>query len=297
MRKLSLLFLTACLAALPLRSAEQPARESAVAGFIEQVNAHFPAWDQDKNGQLSLAELDAAGGSAKIVGGEAAAVAALKRALNNTKLPAPVLTLENIVKLSKAPPPLEGPNFPKMYAEGLAKIGKANRAVFVSEVPQMAALHQGRLGDCFCLAPLGAMLHRDPKQVADMFELQPGGKCSVKLGKKTVTVEMPTDTELAMSASARSDGIWVNLYEKAAGVARNESRPEKDRTDSPIDALAHGGSAGTMLALITGHANRQLQLQIFQRRQADPRSQSREIAEYSPRTVRSERRYGKRKNA
>lgn len=48
-------------------------------------------------------------------------------------------------------------------------------------------------------------------------------------------------------------GIWVNMYEKALGQMRNEERPPAERVGSPIDALARGGSAGTMLAYITGH--------------------------------------------
>jgi hypothetical protein len=97
------------------------------------------------------------------------------------------------------------------------------------------------------------MLHRDPKQVAAMFHIQPDNTCQVTLGKQTVAIELPTDAELALSSSNRQDGIWVNLYEKALGVARNAAKPEAERSGEPIDALAHGGSAGTMLALITGH--------------------------------------------
>ncbi|HLX63201.1 MAG TPA: C2 family cysteine protease [Planctomycetota bacterium] len=247
------LFLPAAFLVCQLLAAESPRDNTAA--FIDQVTEHFKAWDQDGNGKLSMSELNAAAGNPKTEGAEAAAVAALKRA-QNPKLPAVELTLENIVKLAKTPPAAaEGPNFPKMYGEGLSKVGRANRVLFASEIPQLSSLHQGRLGDCFCLAPLGAMLHRDPKQVQAMFhELPDGsGKCELVLGKRTVTVEMPTDTELALSSAARRDGIWVNLYEKAVGQVRNDSKPEKDRTAEPLDAVARGGSAGTILALITGH--------------------------------------------
>ena len=231
-----------------------PLAETPTTAFIAQVSDHFKNWDLDGNGQLSVNELDAIAVNPKITGKEAAAIASLKRASNSTKVPVPVMTLDNIVKLSKTPPPaLEGPNFPRMYSEGLTKITKANRTVFVAGVPQLAGIHQGRLGDCFCLAPLGAMLHRDPQQVVGMFHVLPDNMCEVKLGKQTVTISMPTDAELAMSSSNKQDGVWVNLYEKALGVARNDAKPEKERVGVPIDALAHGGSAGTVLAQITGH--------------------------------------------
>jgi hypothetical protein len=47
--------------------------------------------------------------------------------------------------------------------------------------------------------------------------------------------------------------MWINLYEKAVGEARNAEKPLELRTHSPIDAMARGGSAGTMLSFITGH--------------------------------------------
>src|SRR5204863_376373 len=62
-----------------------------------------------------------------------------------------------------------------------------------------------------------------------------------------------TDAEIAMTSSNESDGLWVNVYEKAAGQARNDLKPDGERLGSAIDALAKGGSAGTMLAFITGH--------------------------------------------
>ncbi|MEI6236679.1 MAG: C2 family cysteine protease [Planctomycetota bacterium] len=254
MRLNVLVFVISVCCLTQLQSAETPASEAAVAGFLEQVKDHFADWDKDKSGGLSVAELDQFANNSKTVGNEAAAIAALKRSQNNKKVPAPVLTQETIVALAKVPPPaLEGPNFPKMYSEGLSKIKKARRDLFVSELPHMSSLYQGRLGDCFCLAPLGAMLHRNPKQVMEMFKLQPDGSCDVVLGNKTVHVATPTDTELAMSASARQDGIWVNVYEKAMGMLRNEAKPESERTGSPLDAVARGGSAGTVLAQITGH--------------------------------------------
>lgn len=243
------------------------------AAFLDQLNEHFKTWDADSNGKLSLKELDAAACNAKTVGAEAAAIAALKRVLNNPKLTPPELTLENVTKLSKEPP-TEGPNFPRMYAEGVQRVSRANRVIFSSSTPQLASLHQGKLGDCFCLAPLGAMLHRDPKQVTDMFHVHPDGKCTVVLGKKTVTIDLPTDVELAMSSSARQEGIWINLYEKAIGVVRNESRPEKDQTGSPLDTIAKGGSAGMVLGLITGHRTTGFRFKFFQE---DTHSESEKI--------------------
>jgi hypothetical protein len=109
------------------------------------------------------------------------------------------------------------------------------------------------MGNCFSLAPLGAMLHRDPAQVRAMFRENADGTFDVKLGAKMVRVAAPTEAEIALSSSNEASGLWSNVYEKAAGSARNELRPEKERVTTPLDAIARGGSAGTMLAFLTGN--------------------------------------------
>jgi hypothetical protein len=218
--------------------------------FVSVVQKNFARWDLNHDGVLSPNELDAAVADAQTTNENAAAVAALKRASRVTKTPLPPLTLENIASLTAD----RHPDFARMFREGLKRIGGAtNRVLFADGLPKLETIHQGELGNCFCLAPLGALVHRDPAQVAEMFSALTNGDFSVRLGKKTVEIAPPTDAEIAMTSSNERDGIWVNIYEKAVGTARNEDRPPAERADSPLDALARGGSAGTMLAYITGH--------------------------------------------
>lgn len=221
--------------------------------FVEQVETHFAAWDGDGNGELSAAEIDAAVADPQVRGPAAAAVAALKRASRNRRFQLPPLTLPNIKHLAAATPAADRPDLPGTYASGLARIEQANHCLFASGKPRLDTIHQGKLGNCFCLAPLGAVLHRDADRVVKMFHRQADGTFRVTLGERTVTVAAPTDAELAQTASNEQDGMWVNLYEKAVGIARLQDKPADGRQGSPIDALARGGSAGTMLAYITGH--------------------------------------------
>jgi hypothetical protein len=227
-------------------------QEVQAAAFLAALSSHFDAWDASKDGLLQTSELAAAISNAAVVGDEAAAVAAVKRASRSKGFTMP-LTLENLKKLTLAAPAKDQPNLGDMFEGGRKKIAAADKQLFPQGTPRLEALHQGKLGDCFCLAPLGAMLRRDPTQVEAMFKLQPDGSCDVRLGKNIIRVTMPTDAEIAMSSSTEASGIWSNAYEKAAGMARNAERPEKDRVDLPTDAIARGGSAGTMLAFITGH--------------------------------------------
>jgi hypothetical protein len=140
-----------------------------------------------------------------------------------------------------------------MYAGGVKRIGAATSDLFVSGQPRLETIHQGRLGNCYCLAPLGAVVYRSPERVAQMFHRQRDGTYEVVLGDRKVRIAPPTDAEIAQTAGNEQDGMWVNLYEKAVGAARNLDRPAAERHGSPIDAMARGGSAGTMLSYITGH--------------------------------------------
>ena len=111
------------------------------------------------------------------------------------------------------------------------------------------------MGDCFCLAPLGAMVHRDPHEVASLFAVEPDGHVLVQFGGGTVRVAPPTDAEfaLAMLAANTRESLWVNLYEKAIGEVSNFSSSSGKRADLAIDAIAKGGDGGAIMSYLTGH--------------------------------------------
>ena len=226
--------------------------------FLEQVAAHFSAWDADHSGVLSNAEIDRLVVNPKIAGAEAAAVGALKRVARGSRtMPAIAdLTAERIKTLVAEAPKKGQPNLPLMFEFGRKRIALTNRTLFgeaEGSQPRLDTIRQGKLGNCFCLAPLGALVQGRPAVVASMFKPQPDGSYDVQLGQQSVRVQPPTDAELAFIASNESAGLWVNLYEKAVGQTRNELKPEAERSASAVEALARGGSAGTMLAFITGH--------------------------------------------
>ena len=226
--------------------------------FLAVVSARFATWDADRNGELSAAELDTLVIDPKITGPDAAAVGALRRAARGSRtMPAVTsLTLDHIREVAAAEPQKGQVNLPAMFAFGVKRIASTSRTLFGEAEggqPRLETIHQGKLGNCFCLAPLGALVHARPQVVASMFKTQPDGSCDVVLGKQTVRVAPPTDSELAFIASNEQHGLWVNLYEKAVAQARNEMKPEAERSAAAIEVLARGGSAGTMLAFITGH--------------------------------------------
>lgn len=252
--RLNTFLLAVCAVPTAALTTDSPAKDP----FLAEVEANFAVWDADKSGDLSITELDTLVIDPAKTGAEAAAIGALKRAARGSKrTPAFAnLTLERIRTAAATKPEKGEWDLPAMFSFGFKRIGTTNRSLFGDEpgaLPQIDTIHQGKLGNCFCLAPLGALVHGRPQVVAQMFQPQPDGAYHVALGKQTIRVAPPTDAELAFIASNESSGLWVNLYEKAVATARNEEKPEAERSASAIEVLARGGSAGTMLAFITGN--------------------------------------------
>jgi hypothetical protein len=127
--------------------------------FLSVIDANFAAWDADKNGTLDGAELDRLVGDGNVKGAKAAAVAAMKRAMRSKKYECPPWTLETLKKHNVPPRGPDGkalpPDLGSLYRNSFERITKANRTLFENP-PKLDSIHQGRLGDCFCLAPLGA---------------------------------------------------------------------------------------------------------------------------------------------
>ena len=250
MKRLPLVFILMLSASLP--AAEAPT-------FLEIVTTHFERWDRDRDGVLTVAELDTLVADPLNKGDEASAIAVLKRASRSTRIKIPRLTQSLVKEAVGAPPSATRLDFVKMFKEGQAALLSARkRELFPDGAPRLDTIHQGRLGNCFCLAPLGAMVHRDPQQVVRLFAKEADGSYRVALGKRNVHITSPTDAELAMTSSNEGAGLWVNSYEKAVGTALNEAKPVEQRAGSPTDVLAKGGSAGTILELITGHPIRRI---------------------------------------
>jgi hypothetical protein len=231
------------------------AQEKTVDQFMAAISSRFYAWDLDHNQTLSMDELDAAIKDPANTGRPAAALAALKRASLSTDYSLPPLTFSAIRWLAGRKPDKRQPNLLRLYLDSLRRINSlANGQLFASSLPRLEMIHQGHLGDCFCLAPIGAMVHRDPQEVASMFSVEDQNHCVVKIGAEPVTVTLPTDAERAIGRMANShDGLWVALYEKAISQLHNDRQSPDQQSDSSIDAIAGGGSSGKIISELTGH--------------------------------------------
>src|SRR5262249_44922640 len=155
--------------------------------------------------------------------------------------PAPVLNLDFLA----APQEAGKKSLDAKFAAALDRIAKADRKLFAPEGPRLDTIHQGGMGDCFALAPLGALMNRDPKVVTKMMTQLSDGKVKVAFADRTVEVQPLTDGEFAMGGgSAEGTGCWVRVYEKALGQYFRDQKGPAAGQALASDAIAHGGQAG-----------------------------------------------------
>jgi hypothetical protein len=234
--------------------------ESAPRGsdFFEEVAARFDRWDADHDGRLSKTELLRLVDNPAIKGREAAALAALVRVARGDKgfkAPADV-DREYVVGLASgwAKHPPNKPPLADWYLDGLLRLAGTNRTLFGTGQLSLHAFHQGTLGDCFVVAPLGAAVARDPAAVRRMIQARPDGSYRVTFGNGTaIDVPALTDTELILSSTSAGHGLWINVFEKAYAIYRNRQVPNGNQSPSVLETISHGGPPARTIEAITGH--------------------------------------------
>lgn len=268
MRPLALFLAAVLLAsagrATPQSPAEPPAPKSKVAPakvtFRSVVEGQFAKWDKNHDGKLSALEVDAAVRDHAVTGPAAAAAAAIHAHLRKPKSPEFVTRGELLAEFKGAEsnrPDVELPttNFESLFATYNAKIAAVGKRVFDrSDAPALDGMHQGRLGDCFVVSTLGAVVARHPQAVRKLFREHADGAVDVALpgAHKTVPVPRVTEAEVALGSTAGDQGLWLNVFEKAYGEYLMETAAKKpDPKVLPLDVIATGGSAKRLLQALT----------------------------------------------
>jgi YD repeat-containing protein len=103
-------------------------------------------------------------------------------------------------------------------------LNKANSKLYASdnavESIKPDAIKQGEIGDCYFLASLASVAQKDPDSIKDMIRPNKDGTYTVTFpGDKDnpVTVNAPTEAEIALYAQGNQYGIWPAVIEKAFG--------------------------------------------------------------------------------
>jgi hypothetical protein len=255
------IFLTGSALAQPPKRPEAP-RFSAV------VAERFDAWDKDHNAVLSPEEIDRLVVNPSIRGKDAAALAAMKLVVRSNKIKPPELTRDFLEHHAEDPAgePIETPadakaaarppaSLQKRFESAYRRINGAKRELFADETPDIDHCHQGPLGDCFVVAGIGALAHRDSASIRKMITPRDDGSFKVEFPDgRGVTIEPLTDAEYALTSTTGDEGYWLSVLEKAYGALRNGARPSSKQTEETTDAIARGGSLATTLQALTGHA-------------------------------------------
>ncbi len=225
----------------------------ATPAMLTEVAIHFNAWDLNHDGTLAVTEIETSVASPQFKGPAAAAIASLRRAVRTPEHRLPPLTLQAIQALLPRPKDrADLPDLEQMFQSALTKITAGTPDLLDVSKLTLDCLEQGKLGDCFCLAPMGAMLNRSPQEVARLFSPPDSGCVTVTLGgRRSFKVTLPTDAERALMASTDGSGVWANCYEKAVGQLKRKAGDTEHPTE--LSVVTRGGSAGTMLAILTGH--------------------------------------------
>ncbi len=241
-------------------------KQSTVTPFPQVVLRNFENWDADRSGDLSQIEVDKAVLDSRFHGEDAAALAALHGWLavetDAVKLDKSWFQNYKSVKLTipKGTPALQAKEQRRAFAKtpgslessyrtGLRRITKKGAtSLYEATGPELNDIKQGALGDCFMLAPLGAMVHRNPKSIEGMIRPQDGGYTVHFSDGKEVHVAALTDAELAMGGSSTAEGLWIRVMEKAYGNRKIDEGDVKIARDG-----MNGGSSATAGLAFTGH--------------------------------------------
>jgi hypothetical protein len=243
-------------AAEPIRVVEGLAR----AAFAAQVEAHFAEWDRDQDGWLSFLETSRLVPDMSIRDEAAAALAAIHLVQRGAAAGQAAPLSRSALLASPAPGPgadadaeAGRPPIWLYYQASLVHIRETNRALFTAGAPTLKALHQGLLGDCYFVATLGTVVHRDPAAVGRIVQQRPDGTFEVRFPDgEPVKVAHVSDTEIALGSYAGGQGIWLNVLEKAYGQLAARALARREMFEDAIDALAGGGHATGAVALFTG---------------------------------------------
>jgi hypothetical protein len=220
------------------------------------IQADFPLWDNNHDGLLSSQEINALIENPQVAGDEAAALVVNRKSFSQDgdENESGGLTQAQLLALADEKP------VQREFSRNKRLIGTVNRSLFLVGDPNLLTFHQGRVGDCYLLAVIGAFVNRNPQSVRAMIKPLPNNMLEVDFASgQKISVSNATDAELLQGAKVGSDhGVWLSILEKAYASMRetrrkNEnSKPAAPDDDVPKDFLG-GGRPAPAIEQFTGH--------------------------------------------
>jgi hypothetical protein len=229
--------------------------------FVEVATGMFPAL-AGEDGYLSSEDLDAAMTRPDLTLDQSAALVTLRRLqgeleeLNDDEWfdensGVTLADLELYRQTGQLPGSKNTPD--EWYAHYQGRMQTFSQKHLENKIPDVNAIRQGSIGDCYFLAALGSAVRQNPKAVADMIVPLDDGTYTVTFPNgQSANVAAPTLAEMATYGNSGADGMWVTLFERAAGKIRDEDAVV------PEEELGWGslaGRAGTDLFSGAGSSN------------------------------------------
>lgn len=235
-------------------------RQSAAQSMLSVFNRV----DTDSDGYLSRTELNTALHSSSYTGQDAAAVAALNYKVSELEEYSndevgdenDGVTRADIQQFT-ADSGTEGTAISNLVNGGTSRISSVNRQLFANGVNSVRPdnIRQGMIGDCYFLAAVASMA-RTPEgrqRIHDMIQDNHNGTFTVNFpGRDPVTVNAPSESELALYSNSGSDGMWLSVLEKAYAQSQNNSAVFS--SENPYDEIGGGDSLAAGIEAMTGHS-------------------------------------------
>ncbi len=246
--------------------------------FVDRALSNFDDWDADSNGYLSDSEIASAVNDSGNTGADASAAAALHHNQGNLEELSndewgdedDGVTKRDLAEYSRQLD--NGGNAVTRstefgYNDGNRRIQETNRDLFNGEA-STAHLRQGRNGTCDLVAAAGSMAAQDAgddtrNRLEDMIQANDDGTYTVSFpDQDPVTVDAPTDAEIARYSTAGENGLWMTVLEKAYGenaMIGSSVSGDAGSTALPGTATANltGGSDMDMLGMTQQATTRQ----------------------------------------
>ncbi len=233
--------------------------------LLEWMKTGLPLLDENKDGGLSLKELQNSLNRTDLSATDAAFVASLIRGFSIIDSQA-----QRDGKITPADAAgLMAASLNPMKREQLDEINKMFAATFMRmkdksdklfgefkdprDAIKSDAVGQGFVGDCWFMGSVAALADTRPELIEKMIKDNANGTYTVTFPgqpDKPYTVKAPTNLEMALYARGSQYGTWVSVLEKAAARAFEK---EKFYNKSEIEvSILNGGTAEEAFALLTG---------------------------------------------
>ncbi|MBY0112088.1 MAG: hypothetical protein K2Y21_04645 [Phycisphaerales bacterium] len=180
--------------------------------FVTTVQKHFPAWDTDASGTLSLSEVEAASEDPNRTGDEAAALGAVRLVYRTIQVEPPALA----VLVGEVPSSIE---WEKAFAEARARVENLRPQMWMGPLPSLEQIRMGEFGNSAFVALAAGLAHKNPTQMKANFISRGQGVYQVMLPDHQIQVPPLTTAQIAGSSTLGTEGLWMAVLEKAVDIA------------------------------------------------------------------------------